>query len=167
MQVGAVFGLILALIVMAVVLFFGSGQIANIICIGNVGQTNNAIKNLESLVDDIQASAEGSSDTFRLSIPQNAEVCFIDPEDPSISVVNGWVPDDDMWPIIQEKILSQGYNVWIEYKCGNPESGYKMKYVVTPEPGQKGNFCAGSGETILLTNVDTNEGVRVMVEKLD
>lgn len=166
MQVGAVFGLILALIVMGFVLFVGSGQITNMICMGNIGQTNNAMNNLESIADDIQASGEGSSNTFKLRIPSGASICFIDPTDPSRNIANNWMPDPDIWPIIKSKIETHGYNVWIEYNCGTPESGYTMEYIVNHKSGQAGNFCADSGDTLLLTNVDRPEGVRVQLEKL-
>jgi hypothetical protein len=157
MQVGAVFGIIFALIVMAFVLYLGSTQITNIMCLGNVGQTNKAVKDLENLVDDIQASGEGSSDTFRLSISTNAMVCFIDPDDPGRSVSGGWLPDPEIYPIIATKIQTGNYNVWIEYNCGDADPAYRMDYMVT-----ESNFCADSGDTLLLTNI----GVEVRVEKL-
>jgi hypothetical protein len=155
MQVGAVFGLIFALIVMAFVIYFGSTQLVNIMCLGNVGQTNNVVKNLENLVDDIQASGEGSSDTFRMSIPSNAKVCFLDPSDPSCSLAGDWWPDPEFYPIIETKIQTGGYNVWIEYNCGSSDDGYRMDYAVTDS-----NFCASSGDTLLLTNI----GIEVRVE---
>lgn len=162
MQVGAVFGLIFALIVMGFVLFFGSSQIANVMCIGSIGQTTKAVKNLEALVDDIQASGEGSSDTYRVNTAGNANLCFIDPDDPRPSISGRWLPDPDLYPVTEKKIQTGHYNVWIEYNCGNMEPGYIMDYVVTPFPGQPGNFCIGAGETLLLTNI----GAEVRVERL-
>ena len=162
MQVGAVFGMIFAIIVMGFVLFFGADQIANIMCIGNIGQTTKAVKNLETLVDDVQASGEGSSDTFKVSIAKNAKLCFIDPDDPRPHLTGNWMPDPELYPVIRERIQTGGYNVWIEYNCGNTDPGHIMDYVVTASPGQLGNFCVESGNTLLLTNI----GIEVMVEKL-
>jgi hypothetical protein len=156
MQVGAVFGMIFAIIVMAFLLVFGSDQIANIMCLGNVGQTSKSIKDLEKVVDDIQASGEGSSDTFRMRIPGNAEVCFVNPDDPRPSISGGWLPDPELYPIIEQKIRTGNLNVWVEYNCGSVEPGYVMDYIVTDS-----NFCAASGETLLLTNL----GIQVRVEK--
>ena len=69
MQVGAVFGLIFALIVMGFVLMLGTGQITEIFCLSSVGQTSKAVKNLETVVDQVYASSEGSSDTLRIRGP--------------------------------------------------------------------------------------------------
>lgn len=155
MQVGAVFGIIFALIVMAFVLYFGADQIANIICLGNTGQTTKEVMNLENLVDDIQAAGEGSSDTFRMNIPDNAKVCFIDPNNPSPSIVGDWVPDPNSF--IEEIIKMEGFNMWIFYNCGKSDNGHKTDFLVTDN-----NFCASSGDTLLLTNI----GIQVKVEML-
>ncbi len=163
MQVGAVFGIIFALIVMAFVLYFGSAQIMNIICLGNVGQTNKVIRDLENMVDDIQASGEGSSDTFRMGTPSSARLCFVDPDDPSRSITGGWLPDPDLF--IEEEIRTNGYNAWIEYNCGSSVNGYRMDYIVLKgpsDPDRNYNFCADSGDTLLLTNI----GIEVRLEKL-
>jgi hypothetical protein len=153
MQVGAVFGIIFALIIMAFVLYFGADQIANIMCLGNTGQTTKTVHNLESLVDEIQAAGEGSSDTFRMNIPDNAKVCFINPSDPSPSIIGDWLPD----PSIEEIIRFEGFNAWIFYNCGKSDRGQKMDFIVTDR-----NFCAHSGDTLLLTNI----GIQVKVEEL-
>jgi hypothetical protein len=155
MQVGAVFGIIFALIVMAFVIYFGAGQIVNIICLGNTGQTAKSVKNLESMVDDIQAAGEGSSDTFSMNIPSNAKVCFIDPNDPSPSITGDWLPDPNSF--IEEIIKMEGYNIWIFYNCGESDGGHRMNYLVTDS-----NFCAKEGDNLLLTNI----GIQVKVEKL-
>jgi len=157
MEVGAVFGMIFAIIVMGFIIYFGSGQIINIICMGNIGQTSKAIRNLEVLVDDIQASGEGSSDTYRMSIPTNARVCFIDPADPRPSITGGWLPDPDEYPVIEKKIQTGGYNTWIDYKCGDADPAHRMNYIVVDS-----NFCVGAGDTVLLTNI----GIEVRIEKL-
>ena len=162
MQVGAVFGLIMAIIVMGFVLVFGTGLFEDMMCIGNVGQTNKAVKSLESVIDSVQALDEGSSDTFRVSIPTNAVVCFVDPDDPRPSIVGGWMPDPELYPVIKENIETGSYNMWIEYNCGSGTNpGYVVDRMVRPQPGQAGNFCVRAGDTLLLTNV----GVHVRVEK--
>jgi hypothetical protein len=160
MQVGAVFGIIFAIIVMALLLAFGSGQIINIICLGNLAQTNKAIRDLEFLVDGIQASGPESSDTFGVSIPGNARLCFVDPEHPEPNFLGRWNPDPDSF--IELDIKEKGYNLWIEYGCGSSDKGYRMDYVVVRGPSDttNRNFCIGSGETLLLTNI----GVEVRVE---
>ena len=76
------------------------------------------------------------------------------------------MPDPDLYPVLENRIQTGGYNVWIEYNCGSAEPGYVMDHIVTPQAGQQGNFCVQAGDTILATNVDTPDGVRVMLEKL-
>ena len=41
-------------------------------------------------------------------------------------------------------------------RCGDIDPAYRMDYIVTDS-----NFCAGSGESLLLTNI----GVQVRIEK--
>lgn len=158
MQVGAVFGLIFALIVMGFVLFFGADQIANLLCMGGTGQTSKAVKDLEIMVDDIQASGEGSSDVFSMNIAKNAKVCFVDPLDTTPHPSEGWAPDLDLYPVIKIEIETGGYNVWIEYNCGSPNPGYRMDHIVSGI----GNFCVNAGDTLLLTNI----GTQVRLERL-
>lgn len=154
MQVGAIFGLIFAILVMAFMIFFGSGMLEDFICVGNVGQTNHVIQNLEGLIDDIQASGSNSRKQFIMNIPRNAKVCFVDPENPGRNILGGWNPDPNLY--IEEEIKAQGYNLWIEYNCGTNPPGHKLDYLVIDE-----NFCVGSKEIILLTNI----GIEVRVEK--
>ena len=81
MQVGAVFGLIFALIVMGLILFFGSEQLMNIICIGNIGQTNKVVKNLEYKIDDIQACSHIWSIAFVSVVTQVNQYLIAEPEE--------------------------------------------------------------------------------------
>ena len=146
---------------MGFILLFGTGFFGDMMCIGNVGQTNKIVKNLEEIVDKVQALDEGSSTTFKMTLPSNGMVCFIDPTDPRPSITGNWLPDPELYPVIETRIKTGGYNVWIEYNCGNTNPGYIMKYIVTPEPGQRGNFCVASGDTLMLTNT----GVEVRLER--
>ena len=162
MQVGAVFGIIFAVIVLGFVLVLGTDQITNVMCTSSIAQTSKEVKNLETMVNDLQASGSGSSDSVQLRIAGNAEVCFVDPSDPRPNIIGGWLPDPDLYPVIESKIQTGMLNVWINYNCGTTEPGYTMDHVVTSIPGQTGNFCARAGDTILLTNV----GTQVRIEKL-
>ena len=51
MQVGAIFGLIFAIIVMAFILIFGTDIFQDMMCVGSNGQVIKAVKDLESVVD--------------------------------------------------------------------------------------------------------------------
>jgi hypothetical protein len=155
MQVGAMFGLVFAIIVMIFVLAFGFGFIPDMMCVGNVGQINRVVTNIESLVDTIQSLDEGSSDEFRVNIPEDNKICFIDPEDPGPNIAEDWYPPPDLF--IEEEIKSSGYNTWIDYSCGDSDSGYKIRYLVT-----NSNFCVSRGDRLLLTNI----GVEVRAERI-
>ncbi len=161
MQVGHAFGIIFAIIVMGFVILVGTGMFQDMMCVGNIGQTDRAVKQLEDRVDNVQALDSGSSTTFRMTMPSNAMVCFIDPEDPRPSITGNWLPDPDLYPVIEQSIRTGGYNVWIEHGCGESDPGYRMAHITLPGEGHQGNFCVRSGDTLMLTNV----GTEVMIEK--
>lgn len=154
MQIAAVFGIVFAIIVLIFILIFGAGQIINIMCLGNIGTTNTAVKNLEAVVEDVASSGQGSTDIFDVNIPDNARICIINPYDPSASVTGGWMPDRDM--LIGEEIQDRGYTLWIEYNCGKTGDGYKIPSIITDT-----NYCVEGGEKLLLTNM----GIKVKAEK--
>ncbi len=153
MQVGMVFGIIFALIVMAMVLTFGSGMIADMMCMGSLGQTNKAIEDMADAVSRVHSLDEGSSSPFDVSLPSSARVCFVDPEDPSPSITGGWMPDPGLF--IEEEIQANGYNIWLEYNCGESDRGFSMRYLET-----ESNFCAERGDRLLLTNTGMTVSVR-------
>jgi len=159
MEVGMVFGLVFAVIVMGAIFLFGTGTFEKMICAGDVAQTTKALKDLETVVDKVQVLDEGSRQTFRMRLPVNSKICFVDPDDPEPNLIGDWYPKSDA--LIEEEIQSSRYNVWIDYSCGEGDRGYRMKYLITAEPGKPGNFCAESGDTVLLIN----RGIEVSVEK--
>jgi hypothetical protein len=155
MQVGAVFGIIFAIIVMAIVLVFGSGMITDMMCMGSLGQTNKVIDNLNDMTDRVQSLDEGSSTPFDVNLPSSARLCFVDPEHPNRSIIGDWMPDPGLF--IEDEIHANGYNMWIEYNCGSSDTGLYMKYLAT-----ESNFCVKKGDRLLLTNT----GISVNIKKL-
>lgn len=155
MQVSAIFGIIFALIVMGFVMIFGTGIFQDMMCVGNNGQVTKAYKDLEAVVDQVQALDDGSTKSFRMGIPTGSRICFVDPADPSHNITGDWFPDPNL--LIEEEIMDNGYNTWIEYGCGPSTDGFRMQYLVTDK-----NFCTISGDRVLLTNI----GVQVRVEKI-
>ncbi|RLI96668.1 MAG: hypothetical protein DRO99_04090 [Candidatus Aenigmatarchaeota archaeon] len=154
METGMVFGIIFAIIMIALLLVFGMDQIVNIFCVSNTAQTNKAVKDLENAVEDVFHLAEGSAMPFKIAIPRNAELCLINYSNPS--PMNNWNPDPDMYNIIRNRIQANQYNVWINYGCGTHEPGYRISYLRVSE-----NFCVGLGEELYIEN----KGHYVSIEK--
>jgi hypothetical protein len=155
MNVGMVFGIILAIIVMSFVIVFGLDQIGNMFCAGSVAQVNKAIMNLEDVVGDIYSAGLGSSDTYLMSIPETAKVCFVNTDDPRPNLALGWKPDPNDYPVIEQTIQMNGYNTWIYYGCGpEHEPGYRIDYMVVDQ-----SFCTITGEYVYLENRGMTVGV--------
>jgi len=147
------FAIIFTVIIIGFVIAVGIGQIQDFFCIGSDAQTNTAVKNVEVLVDEMFILAKGSAKTYKLSLPSESRICFVnitnpDPH-PYQDVSKTWNPDK----IIIDEILKNpnspqfGSNLWI-YRCDSKVGeGYKMKYL-TPSK----SFCAVGNDEILIEN---------------
>jgi hypothetical protein len=154
MNTGLVFGIIFAIIIIAMLLVFGLEQIVNIFCISNIAQTDKAAKDLEHEVENVYNLAEGSMVPFKVAIPRNAKLCLIDPDDPSPQ--NSWVPHPDLYDSMKYEIENKRYNVWLIYGCGTNDKGYKINYLETTE-----NFCVKGGTELYVEN----KGYHVAIER--
>ena len=154
MNTGMVFGIIFAILVIGMLFVFGIDQIANIFCVSNVAQTNKAVSDLENAVENVFNLAEGSAMPFKVSIPRNAEICFVNYSNPV--PMNTWNPDPDMYNIISNRITANRFNIWIKYGCGTSDTGSKISYLRVSE-----NFCAGLGTDLYLEN----KGYHVAIER--
>lgn len=154
MDTGLVFGIIFAIIIMALLLVFGMEQIVNIFCVGNIAQADKSVKDLENTVENVYNLAEGSAMPFRVAIPKNSKLCLINYNDPA--PMNSWNPDPDLYNSIKYSIENRRYNVWIRYGCGTEEIGYRINYLELTE-----NFCV-SGNTELYVE---NKGYHVAIER--
>ena len=154
MDTGLVFGIIFAIIIIALLLVFGIEQIVNIFCMGNIAQADKSVKDLENEVESVYNLAEGSARTFTVRIPGNARICLVNPDDPS--PMNSWAPDPDLYESIKYSIESKQQNVWIKYGCGTSDDGYRIRYLQVSE-----NFCAGSGTELYVEN----RGYYVAIER--
>ena len=125
MNVGMVFAVIFAVVVVGLVLVFGMEQIINIFCFGSDAQAMSAIKNLENEVDNLYVLAEGASKRYDLGIPADAEFCFIDPSKADqANILKGWEPD----PVFVSLIRENSYNIW--YTSCSGKNGYKVPYLL-------------------------------------
>jgi hypothetical protein len=156
MNTGLIFGIIFAIIVIALLFVFGLGQIENIFCVSNVAQMNKVVKELEDATEDVFNLAEGSALPFKLSIPRNAQICFVNASNPARE--NNWNPDPNEYSIILNRIDAHGFNIWRIYGCGSHDPGYRIRHLRPAD-----NFCAGLGTEVFLENV----GHYVVVRKPD
>lgn len=147
MNTGLVFGIIFAIIVIALLLAFGIEQIVNIFCMSNIAGADKSVKDLELAVEDVYNLAQGSAMPFKVSLSRNARICLINPDDPS--PMNSWRPDaNDYQNWMKDMISDKDYNVWIQYGCGNSDDGYKIRYLRVTE-----NFCVTGGTELYLENM--------------
>lgn len=148
MSVGVIFGLIFTIIVMIMLIVFGSTILAFIFPQGNDAQLLRVIENMETVVDDIHFQSSGSGQYFTLNIPKNSKLCFVNSSHPDPT----YYPDPKMtWDpdiVYQKMITDGGYNIWYETSSG--ESGGEIKKLSIAK-GK--NFCAFSGMKIYLQNV--------------
>ena len=154
MDTGMVFAIIFALILVGFVLAFGVGQIQSFFCLGSNAQTNKAVQDIESYVEEVSVLARGSARTYTISLPSDSKICFVNKNNPSVEP--GWPRPELYWnppQIILENFLqnpqSPSYqsNLWI-YSCGRElGEGYKISFLSPTK-----SFCAGSGQKVYIEN---------------
>ncbi|MBI4021125.1 MAG: hypothetical protein HY369_02695 [Candidatus Aenigmarchaeota archaeon] len=161
MDTGLVFAIIFTIIVVGVVVALGMGQIQSFFCVGSNAQTNKAVADIEDIVDEVFVLAKGSAKTYRLALPSDGKVCFVNSTSPGVQpytdTTQTWNPD----PLILEHVFqnpaSPGYgsNVWIHY-CDRPlGEGYQMKFLAPSK-----SFCAVSGRTVTIENKGKTVDIR-------
>ena len=142
MNVGLIFGIIFAAIVIILLLFFGFKYINEVMVLGCESQLGQQITNLKKAVGSTLALSEGASQELRMLIPRCVErVCFVDPKHPEFKG-EGWVPNE-----FTTKLVSRyGYNV-VVIKSNGGVDGYKIDklkpYV---------NFCLTSSDDVIIRN---------------
>jgi hypothetical protein len=152
-QPGMLFAMIFTIIIIGFIFAVGFSQIQDFFCLGSNVQTRKAVKDIESIVDEVFVLAAGSAKTYSLSLPSGAKICFVNKDypgpQPNPDPATNWNPDR----LVLENFLENpnspqyGSNLWI-YFCGNPlGEGYKMKYL---SPSK--SFCAVSGHKLFLEN---------------
>ncbi|MFH1364665.1 MAG: hypothetical protein ABIH52_03325 [Candidatus Aenigmatarchaeota archaeon] len=149
MNVGMAFLLIFSIIVIILVLVFGSDVMKDFTCMGSEAKTVKAMKDLESIVGDLYLQAEGSSDLFDLNLPGDAEFCFVDPDTPERNPAGNWKPD----PVYVTLVEENGYTLWYTHCTG--KDGYVMRRI---QPTS--NFCVKSTELYL-----ENKGSFISIEE--
>ena len=143
MNVGLVFGIIFAVIVIGFILFFGikyMGEMSETACKSQAGQQ---ISNLEKAVKSTLALSQGSSQELRVILPNCYEkMCFVDTEHPESYPEGGWEPDErTKMMTYQEK-----KNVFL-FKPNGVVEGWRIEKL---KPHI--NFCMSSTKKVILRN---------------
>lgn len=150
MSVGMIFGIIFAILVMVMILVFGSDVIVSIFCMGNDAQTQKTIQNLQTFVDNLYLLPSGSGDYFTLNLPRDSKICFVNTTYPGPvfypDPLKTWDPDK----VYQRIIKEEGYNIWYHHCSG--QSGGKIDHLYIGKEDTK-NFCAKPGMKLYLENV--------------
>lgn len=148
MNVGLVFGIIFTVIVMGLLLVFGTGIISDMLGLGSQAQVQKSIKDIENQVKNLVTLSRGSTLPYKVAIPQNTKICFVNSTDPShrYYAKNSRNWDPEKWE--QDSILSNGYNIW--YYLGTP-AGYS--YSISKLYVYQGNsFCVTTNDNLFFSN---------------
>lgn len=144
MNIGLLFGIIFAAIVMGFVLFFGYTQFSNMACIQGESITAQQIVRLERDIDDVFSMAMDSSQEFDFIVGTcTGKVCFVDADDSGPNPERGW----DGGTIYEELVSTNGYNLFIMDEQGRHKDGKKIEHMIPDE-----NFCISASSSLLLTN---------------
>lgn len=143
MNVGLVFGIIFAAIVIGFLLFFGVryfGDMSEAACESQMWQQ---IENLKNSVSSTLTLSKDSVQELRVIVPGCFEkICFVDPNHPEDYPEAGWEPENHVRLIV----TNEKSNVII-YKSSGVVKGHKIEkfrpYV---------NFCMTSTKTLTLQN---------------
>jgi len=149
MNVGLVFGIIFAAILIGFVLFFGFNYINEMFDINCKATVGDQIIKIREITDKTFRLSLGAKQEYVLLIPPCVEkICFVDHEDP-FSYGN-WETNS----VLTRLITENEYSVIIFEKDETFE-GYVVDHL---KPDY--NFCVSSKKTLLLTN----DGPFVMVK---
>ena len=145
MNVGLIFEIIFAIIVMGMLVVFGMqyfGAVIEVSCESHIGQE---MINIEEAVDKVRTFSQGSAIELIVLVPNCVErVCFVDPQHPEVeNKKGGWMTND----FISDLVSSNGHNVVLLKNDGSYD-GYtvsKLKPLV--------NFCITSKEKTTVRNM--------------
>lgn len=144
MDVGLVFGIIFAAIVIGLLVFFGFKYINEMISISCESQTQQQIENLKNVIKSTLALSRDAVQEFKIIIQSNCapKICFVNPDDSGAYAEGGWVPND----FLTTMVSSYKYNVVI-IKANGAIDGYKIEKFKPLV-----NFCITSTRDVMFRN---------------
>ena len=151
MNVGMLFGIIFAIVVIGFVLFLGSDQIASFLGVSQEAAFLQQMNDFGDEVSNVYSLAMGSIKSYSFKVPSSIEkMCFVNPDDPSASPEGNWEPDD---PLIRS-VRNNGYNI-VAFVKGKGFQGDTIENMIPEE-----NFCISSATKILIENEGRYVSVR-------
>ncbi|MBU0898801.1 MAG: hypothetical protein KJ613_03220 [Nanoarchaeota archaeon] len=150
MNVGMVFGIIFAIIVMGFVIAFGLPMIMDAGCAQEQIKISSTLNDFEQKVNEVYSFSRGSVLPYSLSF-SGSKICFVDYENPGASSSTWAAPDS----AVQGLIRGQNYTIWYSHCKG--ESGKEIEHLNVVD-----NFCfLGSGR-VYLENMGTYVGISIL-----
>lgn len=141
MNVGLVFGIIFAAIVIGFLFFFGFKYINEMFGVNCEAVLGDQIIKLRNQVGKTFQLSMGATQEYELIVPGCIEkICFVNPDDPSS--YGNWETNN----VINRMILAYKYNM-IVFNKDKTFKGYGIKHLTTEY-----NFCVSSKKTLLLSN---------------
>ena len=154
LNVDVVFGIIIAVVILAFVLLFGSQQLASFFCLGGDAQAAGAVRDLLTESNDLYVLSEGSMKAVEVRIPSDAKLCVVNLENPAPDVSRGWDPPPSVQLILATPEHEESKNPVWSRSCGSWQSS------AAPRLTASRSFCASGASSILLTNA----GARVTAQ---
>ncbi|NOX71377.1 MAG: hypothetical protein GXO64_01630 [Candidatus Micrarchaeota archaeon] len=144
MNVNMIFALLFAIIIIMVVLFFGTRQMGDLTNINTQTAFYNKLNKFDDAVSSVATMSMGSEQKFEFTVPSTVEkICFVDRNNPDSNPTENWELDN----IVERLITNNDYNLLVYEKDKNVPIGRKIDYLVPDE-----NFCITSGKTLWLEN---------------
>jgi hypothetical protein len=146
MDVGLIFGIIFASILIGFLMFFGIkyiGEMQDMSCRSQLGQQ---IDSLKTSTKYVLSLSMGSSQSFTFMVPGCAKkVCFVNADSPEENKELDWDPQT----VERMLVVNEKYNVLI-YNPDGSISGHKLDKLRPLV-----NFCIRKTEDIRLKNIGT------------
>jgi hypothetical protein len=138
MNVGLIFGIIFACVLIGLILVFGFGQIQTIINTSSEASFEKTVLDLKNSVKQVYSLSQGSVQEFDLIFPGDVKkICFVNNPYQETST---WKPD----AIYTKLVESYGYNMFV---ITTGPKGYKIENL-----SPSNNFCITKRTKLLLRN---------------
>jgi hypothetical protein len=146
MNIGMIFALLGALILIAFLLVFGLGAIAGLFNVNEQAQVQKVVSDLEGVVEELYYRAPGNSVLTELRMPQGTSVCFVNSSERKVYPERWktWDPSQDIKYILK----SHDFNIWYFWSTGNEP--YNIEHLEVEE-----SFCTIPGVEVYLENRGT------------
>jgi hypothetical protein len=185
MDVGLIFGMIIAIMVITLVFVFGYQQLTGLQDVQNNAQMIKARDSLEVAVDRVYSVGGESSESLRLTFPDTVRtVCFVplfdydyDTKVPYEASELEWhLEDQGLAEESNARVIAQrreaakradgtDYNVLVFFMESDDPAWYAIEHLEPSEMEDETFLCAGPKETVWLQRKFDNDGAWVDAEE--